>query len=295
MPNHPIIVFGEVLFDCFPDGHNLLGGAPFNVAWHLQAFKQHPLFISRLGKDKAQQAIHTAMRDWGMNLAYMQEDPFHPTGRVDVIFSQGEPTYDILPDQAYDFIEPLYPDLIDKETILYHGTLVVRSPVSRKSLHSLTENHQGKVFIDVNLRPPWWDKVNVLNLFNSAKWIKMNLGELRLLQDSVSDVKTSMADFIRRYQLEGIIVTCGENGALAMNNTDSFVSVQPKEYIQVEDTVGAGDAFSAVFLLGLNLGWELMLIMERAQNFAGAIAERKGATVNDLDFYKPFIASWNLE
>jgi fructokinase len=68
----------------------------------------------------------------------------------------------------------------------------------------------------------------------------------------------------------------------------------PKDYIQIEDTIGAGDAFSAVFLLGLNLGWDLRIIMERAQVFAGAIAEKKGATVNNLDFYKPFIESWDL-
>jgi fructokinase len=103
-----------------------------------------------------------------------------------------------------------------------------------------------------------------------------------------------MSDFIQRYQLDGVIVTCGENGALALDKERSFVSIMPKDYIQVEDTIGAGDAFSAVFLLGLNLGWNLRLIMERAQVFAGAIAEKKGATVNSLDFYKPFIESWDL-
>ncbi|MBA1332725.1 carbohydrate kinase, partial [Candidatus Endoriftia persephone str. Guaymas] len=50
MESHPII-FGEVLFDCFEDGSRVLGGAPFNVAWHLQALGAAPLFISRVGDD----------------------------------------------------------------------------------------------------------------------------------------------------------------------------------------------------------------------------------------------------
>jgi fructokinase len=294
MTNHPIIVFGEVLFDCFPDGHNLLGGAPFNVAWHLQAFKQCPLLISKTGNDELQSVIKTAMRQWKMDTGYLQEDAAYPTGKVDVNFKQGEPSYEILPDQAYDFIEPVNPELFDKAAFLYHGTLALRSPVSRKSLLLLSENRHGRVFIDVNLRTPWWDKQEVLRLLSNAAWVKMNLQELRALQDSSGDVRSTMAEFIRRFQLEGIIVTCGENGAMALNGAGNFISILPKEYVQVEDTVGAGDAFSAVFLLGLNLGWDLPLTMERAQAFAGAITERKGATVNDLAFYEPFIKAWSL-
>jgi len=82
---------------------------------------------------------------------------------------------------------------------------------------------------------------------------------------------------------------------LALNNAGEFFSVSPTASVNLIDTVGAGDAFSAILLLGLNLGWPLSLIMERAQLFASAMTGQRGATVDDLNFYQPFITSWQLE
>lgn len=79
--NRPAI-FGEVLFDYFPDGQRILGGAPFNVAWHLQAFKQRPKFISRIGADQSGCEVSKAMDSWGMDRTSLQIDPVHPTGKV---------------------------------------------------------------------------------------------------------------------------------------------------------------------------------------------------------------------
>ncbi len=87
-----ITVFGEVLFDCFPGGEQVLGGAPFNVAWHLQAFGQRPRFVSRVGEDEAGRRIRRAMSDWGMDTDDLQRDPRHATGQVQITFSGGEPT-----------------------------------------------------------------------------------------------------------------------------------------------------------------------------------------------------------
>ena len=103
-----------------------------------------------------------------------------------------------------------------------------------------------------------------------------------------------MKNFLIQYGLGGIIVTCGAEGALALNNTYDFFSVSPTTSANLVDTVGAGDAFSAVVLLGLNLGWPLEETMPRAQLFASAMTGQKGATVNDLNFYKPFMTAWNI-
>lgn len=99
-----IYVFGEVLFDCFPDGARVLGGAPFNVAWHLQAFGDRPQFISRIGGDESGREIARAMASWGMDCAGLQYDPDYPTGRVEVSITATEPSYEIVADSAYDFI-----------------------------------------------------------------------------------------------------------------------------------------------------------------------------------------------
>lgn len=97
-------IFGEVLIDQFPDGQQVLGGAPFNVAWHLQAFGQHPCFISRVGKDATGATIRKAMADWGMNIENLQIDHNYPTGTDKVTIDKDEPSYEILAGQAYDFI-----------------------------------------------------------------------------------------------------------------------------------------------------------------------------------------------
>jgi fructokinase len=295
MKNNPIIVFGEVLFDHFSGDTKVLGGAPFNVAWHLQAFGQNPQFISRVGSDLAGNQIRSAMHLWGMNLDFLQRDSAYPTGQVQVTIKHGEPAYSILADQAYDHIQIQGLDGIKHTGILYHGTLAARSPTSRKTLASLKVLHQGKIFIDVNLRQPWWDKTDVLGFIKDADWVKLNFHELQALQDDATNIKTSMEEFLFRYKLEGIIVTCGEKGALVLNNMGEFFSVSPSTSIGIVDTVGAGDAFSAILLLGLNLGWPLSLIMERAQLFASTMTGQRGATVNDLNFYRPFITSWQLE
>lgn len=99
------VIFGEVLFDCFPDGKRVLGGAPFNVAWHCQAFGMKPLLISRVGNDTPGEEIQQAMADWGMTTAGLQLDLQHPSGVVDVQFVEGEPVYSIVENSAWDFID----------------------------------------------------------------------------------------------------------------------------------------------------------------------------------------------
>jgi fructokinase len=295
MKNETITVFGEVLFDQFPDGSSILGGAPFNVAWHLQAFGRNPQFISRVGADSAGSQIRTAMQSWGMSLDFLQQDAVYPTGQVQVRLEHGEPSFSILPDQAYDYIERQGLENIDHSGILYHGTLAVRSATSRQSIRFLKELHQGKIFIDVNLRRPWWNKNDVLEFIKDADWVKLNIHELQALQADSTNLKSCMGKLLSRYNLEGIIVTCGEKGAVALDQHGEYSSVAPPATTgDVVDTVGAGDAFCAIFLLGLSLGWPLAETMEKAQVFASALIKGQGATVNDLDFYLPFIKAWGL-
>jgi fructokinase len=294
MTNKPITVFGEVLFDHFPDGSCVLGGAPFNVAWHLQAFAQAPLFISRVGRDSLGDAIESAMRTWRMAVSGLQRDGEHPTGSVQVMIDDGEPRYAILPSQAYDFIAADELAAENRGGVLYHGTLAVRHEVSRQALAALKARHRGKIFLDANLRAPWWDKASVLRLVDEADWVKLNHHELAALQPLSGDIKTDMRAFQAAHGLDGLIVTRGDQGALAIDAAGNQTEVTPAETLEVVDTVGAGDAFAAVLLLGLNLGWNVELTMERAQCFASALVGRRGATVQDTSFYQPFIEAWTL-
>jgi len=290
-----IAIFGEVLIDQFPDGQQILGGAPFNVAWHLQAFGQHPCFISRIGNDAMGKNIRQAMADWGMSLKNLQTDPDFPTGTVQVTLNKDEPSYEILADQAYDFIAAQQLNPACRYSVIYHGTLALRNPVSEHTFYNLTAHHTGKVFIDVNLRAPWWHRTSVNQWVSNANWVKLNHDELMQLMPVHNTLHDAMRLFLAQHSLEALIVTCGSLGALALNNAGEFFEVSPTANLPVVDTVGAGDAFSAVLLLGIQKGWSLSVTMDRAQTFASALVTQRGATVQDLAFYQPFIRDWNLD
>ncbi|MGR9114977.1 MAG: PfkB family carbohydrate kinase [Gammaproteobacteria bacterium] len=294
MINDRVTIFGEVLFDHFPDGSCILGGAPFNVAWHLQAFAQKPHFISRVGQDGLGERIRSAMQSWNMDLSGLQLDGRYPTGTVQVTIEKGEPSYEIVPDQAYDFISADQLNSGRSDGLLYHGTLALRHADSRYALETLKESHHGALFMDVNLRAPWWDRTEVLEWLSDADWVKLNHHELQSLHSGTGAIEADMRSFRALHGLTGLVVTCGKQGALAVNADDEIISVAPVEDLAVIDTVGAGDAFAAVLLLGIKQGWSLRLTMERAQDFASTLVGQRGATVQDLDFYLPFIQSWAL-
>jgi fructokinase len=284
-----LCIFGEVLFDHFPDGQRVLGGAPFNVAWNLQALGQPVDFISRVGDDAEGKAVREAMRSWGMDTAGLQTDPEHPTGRVSVSLEGGEPSYEIVAPVAYDRIQP--PDRSDCG-ILYHGSLALRDPVSRAALDALLESAPHTVFVDVNLRPPWWRKDQVLEWIDRAHWVKLNTEELELLSQTQADARDAADDFLRSHDLQGLILTHGGAGAELFTVQGEHHQVSPDTDNRVVDTVGAGDAFASVILLGLARNWPLSLTLQRAQSFASALVGQRGATVPDHAYYRKFIDDW---
>jgi fructokinase len=287
------LVFGEVLYDCFPDESVVLGGAPFNVAWHLQAFGQSPLFVSRVGNDELGHRIRAAMETWGMSTAGLQLDSEHPTGTVTIEIHDGEPAYDIISERAYDYIEadllpPLHPSLI------YHGTLALRNRVSAESLASLKRDHDAPVFVDVNLREPWWQREQVVKLMDGAHWVKLNAGELETLQDGTGSLHDRASRLLQEHGIGHLVVTRGDAGAVAFSGTGEAARIKPAPGATVVDTVGAGDAFTSVTILGVLEGWPQQQAMQRAQEFASAIVGIRGATVQDAGFYQPFIERWGL-
>lgn len=295
MTNKSMQIFGEVLFDHFPDGSCVLGGAPFNVAWHLQAFGQNPCFISRIGRDQTGEAVREAMQDWQMDSSGLQRDIEYPTGVVQVSIEHGEPSYLIVPEQAYDFIDAQQLPGTQDQGLLYHGTLALRNSVSRQALAALKKQHRGSIFMDVNLRAPWWHKDQVLALADEADWVKLNHHELQALHTAPDDLTSAMQQFLQTHDLQGLVVTRGTEGAIAVNAAGQTASVAPIQSLTVVDTVGAGDAFAAVLLLGIHLDWPLQQTLERAQCLASALVGRRGATVHDLDFYRPFVSDWQLK
>jgi len=293
MTNQPQIqIFGEVLFDHFPDGSRVLGGAPFNVAWHLQALGLQPRFISRIGNDDSGREITKLMGGWGMNREALQIDHQHATGQVQVSFENGEPQYEIVADSAYDFIAADLLENTPTQGILYHGSLGLRNPESNQALQIIKARHQGKIFVDVNLRPPWWRAEVLLPLLHQADWVKLNQSELFALCPENIELEARMQAFCGQFDLDTLVVTLGENGAIACNRGREFFTVKPEQATRVVDTVGAGDAFAAVLLMGLQQEWPLDKTLERAQALASALVGRRGATVAEQSFYQVFSQKW---
>lgn len=282
---NPVTIFGEVLFDCFPSGEEVLGGAPFNVAWHLQALGDAPLFISRIGEDELGDTIRSEMQLWGMTTEGLQRDSHHPTGRVNISFTDNEPSYDIAPDSAWDFIELPANSVLPKQGLLYHGSLAARSEKSRQTLEKLSQNKDLSLFVDVNLRDPWWHKDQVYLWLEQARWVKLNQDELAELGFRSADLHQDMTRMHTHFHLDQLIVTCGEKGAIVRDGEGEFHLVKPSAATQVVDTVGAGDAFTAMYIHGLVNQWDINTALHRAQAFASEIVGLRGATTKDKQIY----------
>jgi len=286
------IIFGEVLYDIFPDKHAVPGGAPFNVAWHLNAFEIAVDFVSRVGDDTNGKKLGELMISAGLSVDHLQIDSTRPTGHVNVSLENNHPSYVIGEDVAYDAIEPTV--LNQPGDILYHGTLALRSQASARALEQL--RGQAKcVFMDANLRDPYWSRNITLELASKSDWLKVNADEFSMLTETPYSQETAMV-LLNELNLDGLLVTAGEHGA-SVYTQDSYqcANVVPKPFESIQDTVGAGDAFSAIFIFGLMHNWPVQAILARAQAFASQIISISGAISTDPEFYAPFKQAWRTD
>lgn len=290
------------MFDCFPDTEPVFGGAPFNVAWHLRAFGENPQLISAVGNDELGRKIRQAMQEWQLSQDYLQIHKNRPTGVVNVNIDHGEPTYDIKPDCAYDFIEAEHLPVLESPSLLYHGSLAARGEVSKNSLRILQQDKHHKRFIDVNLRSPWWRSEDVIASINYAHCVKLNSDELSLLAGAEnldnaqdSDCLAIAGRFKQQNNIVNLLLTRGERGATLIDaDGEVYSAAVPPLAKAMVDTVGAGDAFAAVTILGIQQGWDWQTTLERAQQFASFIVTQRGAISQNLTVYRDFRNFWHV-
>lgn len=293
------VIFGEVLFDVFPDGQEILGGAPFNVAMHLTAFGESPVMITRIGSDRRGKVVRDRMVSWKMDTAQLQVDKEHETGFVKVTFDKKDPRYSITPGVAWDFIDPpagsKVPD--HKHTsLLYHGTLAMRYLRSHKTLTEIQKALNVPLFVDLNLRNPWYNGQKIEMACSRARWLKMNRAELKELTGSVQQsVARDLEAFRRKWDTHVIIVTDGDNGAVYSQKDRDPIVVKPKPVRNLVDTVGAGDAFSAVLIMGLLKGWQAERTLKRATEFASRVCTIRGALPSIKAWYDTTLDDWGAE
>lgn len=294
-PDGRPVIFGEVLFDCFPDGTIAMGGAPLNIAWHLQGFGLYPLLISRLGMDDYGQSVLDKMKVWGLDVSGIQSDPNHPTGRVDIKLKNGQPEFSILDHQAYDYIDGEAAEQAVASlytALLYHGSLAVRNTISFQALQRLRNKFSNHIFVDINLRSPWWKRELIDDLAGGASWLKLNDVELsELSNNSGQEIDTLAKEYAKKYELEHLILTLGDKGARLFESNE-VINGEPVAVSELIDTVGAGDAFSSVVILGVLHGWSAAATMPRALEFASLICSVRGATLSDRAQYRDLMKKW---
>lgn len=291
------LVVGEVLFDCFPDGRDVIGGAPFNVAWNLHGFGRQPQFVSAVGSDDLGRKVRSTMSTWGLDPGDLAEVDGFPTGQVTVTLDNGQPSYEIAKPVAWDFI-PLVPESFDFDaiSIVYHGSLLMRHQVSRASLRDLIHrvNAQPQVarFVDLNLREPWFDVAWLGDLLGGAELVKLNEIELAQITGlpctTSQQVQSAASKLAADYSLAdsaAVIVTSGAQGAYVVAGQTMHFTAATR-VARLVDTVGAGDAFAAATIDGLIAGADYPAILKRAVEFAGRVCQQRGATTTVRSVYE---------
>ncbi len=292
------LIFGEALFDHFPDGGKVLGGAPFNVAWHLQGFKARPLVVTAVGKDAEGDEILRRMDVWGMDTSCVQVHTTRPTGRVTAHIKGDEARYEIEARQAYDAIavEKLPPlSELGGIQLLSYGSLGLREETSAAALTFLKEGLDVPVLLDVNLRDPWWTPEGVARHLQGAHWVKLNREEAgilaRLPVGESGQLSTAAGTLRERHRIGTLVVTMGREGAMALATGGEHWQAAP-HLPGVVDPVGAGDAFNAVLALGIHFRWPLDTMLGRAVEFAGELCQVRGATSENPELYTKHLRRW---
>lgn len=285
----PLIV-GEILYDGFESGNRVLGGAPFNVAWNLKGLGLDPLLVSSIGNDEDGLRAIEAMKEWGLDRSAVSFSD-RPTGSVQVTIRSGEPFYQIFDDQAYDDIRSL-DNKFDRDlfSLVYHGSLAFRSSRNLERLARLQKRLDLPRFVDINVRHPWYSQDVAREMFQGAAWVKLNQSELSLVTgldcSRKQEILNAAKTLKRQFEIGSLLITCGSEGVYALTTCEDFVFEPSPKLSAITDTVGAGDAFAAAAIAGINRGHQIDTILRAAVTFAAKTCTIEGATTTDRAHYE---------
>jgi fructokinase len=182
---NPIVGIGELLWDVYPDGRKVAGGAPFNFAFHCHQLGHPAVIVSRVGDDDLGRDLREEVRRLGLSDEHIQTDREHPTGTVRVTLDENKvPTYTITENVAWDFIEcgDDLGRLADEAAAACFGTLAQRDDITAATVAALVgrvlENPEKPTVFDVNLRQDYYSKRRFLDSLRLSRWIKVNDEEL---------------------------------------------------------------------------------------------------------------------
>lgn len=281
----PLMVgLGEVLWDLLPSGR-VLGGAPTNFAYMTSVLGNRGIVASRIGKDSLGQEACEVMENLGLTTGYIQRDEDHETGSAGVLLDPaGLPTFTIKDSVAWDFLNwtSMLEELSVQADVVCYGSLAQRSPISADTIDRFLSNTRKgtlKIF-DVNLRQSFYSTEILQKLFLQADIAKLTDQEMRTVGSLLSPVDTDeeeeLADWLRsEFELKLVCITRGDRGSLLVSEGD--VVEHPGLAVEVVDTVGAGDAFTACLADQFIQGRPLTEISTAANRFASWVVTQMGA------------------
>lgn len=278
-----VVGIGEALWDVLPEGKKL-GGAPANFAYHVKQFGLDSVAVSAIGKDDLGDEIEATFQVKGVDYDLSRVD--YPTGTVLVeVDATGIPCYDIKENVAWDnipFSEKLQ-EFARRTRAVCFGSLGQRNEVSRSTIRAFLDamgETAGKLVVfDVNLRQHFYDKEVLEESFRRCNVLKINDEELveiaRMFGLAEESEEAVCRHLVKEYGLKMLILTCGVKGSYVF--TPESVSFQATPKVEVADTVGAGDSFTAAFIANILKGRSVEEAHKKAVETSAFVCTQYGA------------------
>ena len=278
-----VVGMGEALWDVLPEGKKI-GGAPANFAYHVSQFGLPSCVVSAVGSDPLGQEIIENFTSKG--LTHLIEEVPYPTGTVQVEIDQaGIPQYEIKENVAWDNIPytARLEALAQRTRAVCFGSLAQRNVVSRQTISRFLDamNHDDETLVvfDVNLRQGFYNKEILCESMQRCNILKINDEELvtvsRMFGYPGIDLQDKCWILLGKYNLKMLILTCGINGSYVF--TPGSVSFLPTPQVEVADTVGAGDSFTAAFISSILRGRSVAEAHAAAVSTSAFVCTRNGA------------------
>ena len=277
-----IIGLGEILWDKLPQGRQL-GGAPANFAYHVSKLGYHGMIVSAIGNDSLGEEIKTFLEEKNINSHLMRVD--YPTGVVEVELNDaGVPSYDIVEGVAWDNIPftSCLNEIANRAVAVCFGSLAQRNGVSRNTIQQFIESlpEQCLKVFDINLRQQYYSRDIIEWSMHHCDILKLNdeeIVELKRMWEVEDATDASFcAELHTRYKIKHVIVTCGSRGSYVYSN-DGNVNFEETPNVEVVDTVGAGDSFTAAFVVSLLNGATIKDAHQKATSIAAMTCTYRGA------------------
>lgn len=280
MEHKTVVGIGEALFDVFPEGRKI-GGAPANFAYHCTQMGLEGVAVSSVGNDELGDEIAAIFETNG--LKHHLQRHATPTGTVQVTLDEaGVPSYEIKEGVAWDNIryDERLRTLATKADCVCYGSLAQRSAASRAAIEQFLADMRPdavKIF-DINLRQHFYTRELIESNLKRCTVLKINDDEIKVVA-SMLDIEGTLEQVGRalldRFGLHAVILTCGVDGSYVF--TKDAVSFLPTPRVEVADTVGAGDSFTAAFCASILKGDDIATAHRKAVDVSAYVCTQTGA------------------